>query len=273
MDPFIKVRAKQDRKIKSKIKQLLKTLKDSQKELIKEISSILALNLDKDKNIILDSIAISNIHSAISGQLNKLNKAQKKIVEGALIDAYAEAYTETSNLLELAIDYSILRPEFVSAAVNTPINGQRFSSTIWKNTNELANRIYDDVIEIVRTGKRPDEVARAIKNEYGRTAYEAKRLVHTELAKTVNTAQLEVYRKAGVPYVLWSATLESNTCPKCADLDGQVFPLDDVPDLPLHPNCRCALIPKREGYMPKMRADNENKKRYMEYVTYNEWKN
>lgn len=41
----------------------------------------------------------------------------------------------------------------------------------------------------------------------------------------------------------WIALLDDNTCEDCADLDGQEFEAEDLPDLPQHSNCRCDLIP------------------------------
>jgi hypothetical protein len=36
----------------------------------------------------------------------------------------------------------------------------------------------------------------------------------------------------------------SNKCETCSDLDGKVFAADsdDLPELPLHPNCECELV-------------------------------
>lgn len=263
MDKFVKVRAKQDKKVKAKIKKMFKGVKENQTELIVAVVAILALNNSDNPNVELAHV--------ITKKLNNLSNDLKNAVAETLTEAYKEAYKETSLLCEVAIDYNIVNPEFVKAAIETPINGARFSERIWKNTNDLANRIYDDILECVRTGKRPDEIARKIKEDYSVTAYEAKRLVHTELAKTVTAAQKEIYRQAGVEYVLWTATLEHNTCQRCGDYDGQIFKLDDAPDLPLHPNCRCCLSPAPDKYVPKMRANNETKQN-INYTTWNDWK-
>lgn len=44
---------------------------------------------------------------------------------------------------------------------------------------------------------------------------------------------------------MWSATLDSDTCPICFDLDGQYFPADEYYEIQssAHPNCRCVGIP------------------------------
>jgi SPP1 gp7 family putative phage head morphogenesis protein len=58
-------------------------------------------------------------------------------------------------------------------------------------------------------------------------------------------------KAAGVIGGVWSAVLDSHTCPLCEELDGKVIRMDD-PDFdvfrpPVHPNCRCFWIYIPEG--------------------------
>ena len=46
----------------------------------------------------------------------------------------------------------------------------------------------------------------------------------------------------GIQYE-WISILDKNTCDDCAELDGEVFDKDDLPDFPQHANCQCDLIP------------------------------
>jgi hypothetical protein len=41
--------------------------------------------------------------------------------------------------------------------------------------------------------------------------------------------------------VQWHATLDEATCLICADLDGQVFDVDELDPPPAHPSCRCFI--------------------------------
>jgi SPP1 gp7 family putative phage head morphogenesis protein len=52
--------------------------------------------------------------------------------------------------------------------------------------------------------------------------------------------------------VQWIATLDSATCPRCAALDGQVFPVGEGPRPPLHIGCegRCTTIGVIRGERP-----------------------
>lgn len=53
------------------------------------------------------------------------------------------------------------------------------------------------------------------------------------------------YEDLGVQKVQWVAEHDNKTCDVCAELDGEIFNLEDVPPKP-HINCRCYLIPVKE---------------------------
>jgi SPP1 gp7 family putative phage head morphogenesis protein len=55
----------------------------------------------------------------------------------------------------------------------------------------------------------------------------------------------KIYREFGVKKVKWVAEHDHKTCGVCAELDGEVFDLEDAPDKQ-HINCRCYLIPVKE---------------------------
>jgi len=54
----------------------------------------------------------------------------------------------------------------------------------------------------------------------------------------------------------WNSTMEPGyttsgrgTCPRCAALDGEVYEsLEDMPEVPLHPNCRCVRLPVTKSW-------------------------
>ena len=54
-----------------------------------------------------------------------------------------------------------------------------------------------------------------------------------------------VYEDAGVKKVKWVAEQDHKTCSVCNELDGEIFPIDAVPDKQ-HYHCRCYLIPVQD---------------------------
>ena len=71
----------------------------------------------------------------------------------------------------------------------------------------------------------------------------AKMIARTETMRALNAAAKDRYNGAGIERVQWLAAADERECPDCADLDGQEFDIDEAPDCPLHPSCRCCLAP------------------------------
>lgn len=137
----------------------------------------------------------------------------------------------------------------------------------------------------MKDGDVADAVA---ENRFFRSRADAERLVRTENIHAANSAQVDAlnddnerasqsqddgeqkYDEDGNPIPpddssgseggwqkRWDATFDRRTCEYCADLDGQIVDADeafdtdydeDVQHPPLHPNCRCAITPWREGW-------------------------
>ena len=78
-------------------------------------------------------------------------------------------------------------------------------------------------------------------------------VVKTYIQSVNISAHKEIYSKNSdlIKKVEWSAVLENGnvktgkgTCPRCAALDGQEYKNhEDAPPCPLHPRCRCMLVP------------------------------
>lgn len=271
MDKFITIKYKIEKAEQKKIKTILKKYKLSQKKVIDELSAVILPNWNSDGISVITNDFVASVQTVIRDNLNQLQADEIETVTSILSNAYSKAVTDTAKLVGVSIDYNLVNPAIVKAAIDTPIDGLNFSQRIWKNTNKLANRIYDDVLDCVRNGTRPDEIARKIKNDYGSTAYQSKRLVNTELARAVNQGQMDTYRNSKVvESVMYMATLETNTCDTCGKLDGKKFKIDSAPTIPIHPNCRCCYIPIVDDYTPSQRADNQTKTN-IDYTTFEEW--
>ena len=271
MNDFVKVRADIDKATQTKIKTILRRYKYSQDKVINEVSALILDNISGDGKILLSPNLVAEVRQSVTNNLNDLSNYQIDFVTDVVEDVYTTALSETAKLIGFKTDFGLVRKEMIDRAVNMPINGKRFSSRIWDNTNDLANRIYNDVIDCVKNGEQPKRIIKRIKDDYGVSAYQAKRLVNTEVARAVNAGQMDIYRESGVVgKVMWTATLEDNTCDYCADMDGKIFDLDKAPNPLAHPLCRCTLVPIVDDWKPTKRADNLTKTN-IDYVTYNEW--
>ena len=256
-----------------KYKKFLKKYKNFQNLTLEKVAAVLLENIDDNGAIVLTNSLSVRIKDICAEQGKQLVKDEREFVRGLLEDVYSDTATKSAKVIGLKPDFSLVRKEFINRAVNAPIDGETFSRRIWKNTNELANRIHNDVVSMVRSGKRYNEIARQIKNDFGSSAYEAERLVRTESARVQSEAQKDVYESSGVvSEVEFCATLENNTCDDCGAMDGRRFPLDNAPQIPIHPNCRCVLLPVVDDWKSTKRMDNDTRKT-IDYIDWDNWKN
>ena len=75
------------------------------------------------------------------------------------------------------------------------------------------------------------------------------RNTRTALQSFASETRMEIY-KANSKYIQklkFMATLDRRTCTVCGALDGKLFDIDEAPQLPIHYNCRCVLVPKIMG--------------------------
>ncbi len=272
-------------KAKKPIKEILKTYKQALDDLQKEIIAI-AYKYEVDGVLNISSKQRYNVLKSLEKQLieqsNQLGSMNVDMATELLTDVYSESYYRTAFIIDKGItaniDFSILRPEMIKAAINTPLDKLTFSDRIWKNQKGLTDRLYSDVRKALVNGKSTEKLARQLKRDYGVTAYEASRLLNTEAARAMSMAQDEIYYNSdAVQQVMWDATLESNTCEVCAALDGQYFPKDKHPYLPRHPICRCCIIPVVDGWQPKrklenIKSTNTGKKTIIDYTSFENWK-
>lgn len=61
--------------------------------------------------------------------------------------------------------------------------------------------------------------------------------------KVTAEAAIQAYKDAGVKKVKWITERDDRVCEKCEPLDGKIFDIDKVPQIPQHYHCRCILIP------------------------------
>ena len=120
-------------------------------------------------------------------------------------------------------------------SVNIDVKGIT-GSTLDGLGNTLARSLAD--------GSSVDEAASALM-DYVNSPARAFMIANTETARAVTQASVGAYRADGVTRVEW---LDSpGACDECMSYAGQTYPIDDAPDLPAHPNCRCSFAPVDPG--------------------------
>ncbi len=112
-------------------------------------------------------------------------------------------------------------------------------------TREMLRSAVEDALE---EGASNEELANEISGSYAFSEERASVIARTETATADVQGNLEAYRQSGeVASKRWLTA--PDCCDECAELDGEEVPLDDeFPNdggdgPPLHPNCRCDVVP------------------------------
>lgn len=226
---------------------------------------------------------LSNLTREMSRYLFELNDQEEKAVYELLKNIYTDSYLKTGYLFEnsvgIELNFSLLNHSLVKTAVLMPLKGERFSDRIWKNKELLLNRLRNEIEAGIIKGETIDQMAKRIKKTFEVSAYEASRLMRTELARCMTSAQVEVYKASGlVKKVMFDATLDDKTSDVCQSFDGKYFDLGEEPKIPedTHPNCRSCIIPVIEGWEPSRKRENmkseTGEKLVIDYKNYEAWK-
>jgi SPP1 gp7 family putative phage head morphogenesis protein len=116
-------------------------------------------------------------------------------------------------------------------------------------SRELADGINKTIQLGIATGKGAPDIVRDLgsviqdKDAFkraGKTVFKTAQtrmtlIARTETIRAHNQGQIKFYHTVGVEKAIWQTAEDERTCPECAPLDGQVFPLDKLPGPPLHP--------------------------------------
>ena len=137
-----------------------------------------------------------------------------------------------------------------SATANIAVGA--FSKNIWANIDNLKARLDGLVATAMVRGDNPKEMIKylkpMVKKTVGDATYAAERIARTESSRVQHEAQVLSLKQNDYKYCKWYS--EPGACKYCRDiahsnsggnLPEGIYEVDDCPDIPVHPNCRCSI--------------------------------
>ena len=122
-------------------------------------------------------------------------------------------------------------------------DGKNFSQRVWDNTNNLIETLNEQLLHCVITGKKTSELKALLRERFGVSYSTADRIARTEMSHIQNTAARERYKDYGLKeFEVW-ADKDERRCDVCGKLHGKKYPVGTASPVPVHPNCRCSIIP------------------------------
>ncbi|WP_292366061.1 minor capsid protein [Methanoculleus sp. UBA208] len=109
-------------------------------------------------------------------------------------------------------------------------------------TAEMNKQIVSALTEGINKGESVVKLARRLRDQVDGIGIQRARLMaHTETMYACNEGALLRYRQHGIKTIEWLCA--GNPCTKCQENCGKPFPINEAPPCPLHPRCRCTLLP------------------------------
>lgn len=152
----------------------------------------------------------------------------------------------------------------VTAAFNSPFHIDRvqlaFTQT-WTSMVGVNAAMHSQISRVLAQGmaegRNPREIARSINDRVDKIGIaRARTIARTETIRAHHSATIGEYKRAGIEGVIvkaeWLTAGDNRVCPACEALEGQIFTLDEAEGMiPLHPNCRCIMLPVVQEFTRK----------------------
>jgi SPP1 gp7 family putative phage head morphogenesis protein len=195
-------------------------------------------------------------------------QTNKEPIKASLIKLYADGFV----LGQTSANEAVAKARLAQKADNVYVDwanwkpGNRAAALILRPTGafkrllEQAGIVSDNLAKVgyerigtaladsIAAGFSPQRAAKVITEKIGDPA-RALTIAITEQNRAISAATIERYQSAGLEQVEWSG---ANPCDICAPNDGEIVTIgqpfttgDTQP--PVHPNCRCALLPVIDG--------------------------
>jgi len=235
----------------------------------KQIHSVEVIESHFERKIVqflgnIQKMVLDNLESEVESKKNKslaLKKFKvKDIFDDNQDDLVVQAGIDFTPLLEnLSViagqeAYRLLKqddPYIPDANLRKQIAGnvEKFAGSMLSTDQEHLSGLIADGIE---GGLSVDQIRLNITDDFSQySKMQAQRITRTEVLRTSTDATLDAYKQSGV--VEGKQWLTAGATDECEDYDGQIESLDgnfyaDTTefadgDPPLHPNCRCVLLP------------------------------
>lgn len=126
---------------------------------------------------------------------------------------------------------------------------QRSAELVTELTDSTREFMRTDITTALEQGMSNDQLAGLLQDNYGFSDARAEVIARTETAFADVQGNLEGYRASGQVSAKQWIISQDEICDECQELDGTIvglnenFPGDGGDGPPLHPNCRCDIIP------------------------------
>lgn len=255
--------AKTFKNLEDNFKTIEKDYKSVYNELIANLSKAIEDHIVNDEIVspmMLQNKFVQIVQLAV-GQLTLLDDSHDKYLRKLLRSYHVKVTEYQIGLIKMARDEGILFTKFelnetaLNMAMEFPYQEYSFVTGLGKGTFKVQDRLNKLLVDKVFTGTSVAKLIPKIEEAFNVKQHIAERIARTETSRVLNQASLNTYRQAGLNKVRWLDSTEAikgstikkalvcNECREVATHNGGIYGIDEVPQIPLHPHCRCTVTP------------------------------
>lgn len=191
------------------------------------------------------------IKSKIGARLVELGVDQEQSLTNKLWNDYIKEKERQAGILGISAKSNLWTSKEVQEQIAGQIAGANFSKRIWADIDGLKGQLDGLISSAVIRGESPIKTAKwltgMVSASITNQEYAAERLARTETARIYFAAEQNSLIKYGYKFVKWIA--EGSACKVCREIatksteygDDGVYPIREVPNIPVHPNCMCSI--------------------------------
>lgn len=207
----------------------------------------------------------SVIKKVLRKQITLLKSNLSDFISAEMVDVYIDSISGINSVLSFDGQVAVfnkmptpVKKELQKIVKSVKLEKKFFITAIEDGFSKIMiEELKADILINVFAGEGSLGIGKKISNAFSIAKYDAETLTRTYIATINNEVAEKAYKKNKdvIKEVEWSATLEvsrkhgKGTCLRCAGLDGSHYKLGAPhPPIPLHPRCRCYLIPVTRSY-------------------------
>ena len=215
------------------LKEVYRQQKESRDDILQEIAMIMLTYTVLDGLMSIGKKDKDKIYKKLSGLIitnyKTISDKEVKVLNSILESTVNKTFKFYSYNADLKDIRKIIESNF---------KGKHFSDRVWKNEKEVANHLQSQIKKFIDGKVNVNQIKNDIQKTFNTSAYNAKRLVTTEVSRCQNEAFRKLCEETNVKKVKRNAILDSRTCDDCYPLNGKIYDLKDMPQIS-HPMCRC----------------------------------
>lgn len=202
----------------------------------------------------LESIlkSVREINDAVYQQM--LEETEKELKQIALFEVEHNTAAITSQIPAVVKFNTVSYSQVYAAAMSQPFQGRLLKD--WFLT--LSQSQMKSITDAISIGYVENEtISQIVQRIIGTRALNyndgvlqikkrnAETIVRTAISHVSNYSRNQLYseNQSLIKGIKWVSTLDSRTSPICQARDGKIYPVDKVPAIPAHFNCRSSTVP------------------------------